>query len=38
MLKVVVFALGLAVVFFSQTKLPPQWFETCANSECVVGP
>jgi hypothetical protein len=38
MLKVVVLALGLAVVFFSQTKLPPEWLATCVNSECIVGP
>jgi hypothetical protein len=38
MLKVVVLPLGLAVVFFSQTKLPPQWVSTCVNSECIVGP
>ena len=38
MLKVVVLVLGLAVVFFSQTKLPPGWLATCVNSECFVGP
>jgi hypothetical protein len=38
MLKVVVLALGLAVAFFSQTKSLPQWFSTCVNSECIVGP
>ena len=38
MLKVVVLALGLAVVFFSQTKLPPESLATCVNSECIVGP
>jgi hypothetical protein len=38
MLKVVVLALGLAVVFLSQTEPSPGWLATCANSECVVGP
>jgi hypothetical protein len=38
MLKVIVLALGLAVIFFSQTKLPPEWAATCVNSECIVGP
>jgi hypothetical protein len=38
MLKVVVLALGLAVILFSQTKLPPGWVATCVNSECIVGP
>ena len=38
MLKVVVLALGLAVIFFSQIKVPPEWVATCVNSECIVGP
>jgi hypothetical protein len=38
MLKVVVLVLGLAVIFFGQTKLPPGWVATCVNSECIVGP
>jgi hypothetical protein len=38
MLKVVVLALGLGIVFFTQTKLPPGWLTACTNSECIVGP
>ncbi len=38
MLKVVVLALGLAVVFLGQAKVPPQWTDTCVSSECIVGP
>ena len=38
MLKVVVLALSLAVIFFSQIKVPPERVATCVNSECIVGP
>ena len=38
MLKVVVLALGLAVVFLGQAKVSSDWTTACVDSGCIVGP
>ena len=37
-MKLTVALLFLAVLALAQTKLPAQWTDACASSECFVGP